>query len=141
LNNILIDPVNIDYIDGDIPSYAKDFLDYSESFGLQWNKFTKTQLDSYTNTQISEKRLKRLIGDNIDKIKDKLVLEIGCGSGRFTEVLLKYGDTVVSVDMSTAVIANKKNFPITEKHIIIQADMNSLPFRMRYLTMLYVLEF
>lgn len=128
LEKILLDPVNIDYIDNDIPSYAKQFVDYSESFGLQWNKFVKTQLDSYTNTSITEKRLERLVGD-LSQLKDKLVLEIGCGSGRFTEVLLEYGAIVVSTDMSTAVIANKKNFPITESHYILQADMNDLPFK------------
>jgi ubiquinone/menaquinone biosynthesis C-methylase UbiE len=128
LQELLIDPVNIEYIDWDIPSYAKNYLDYSESFGLQWNKFSKTQLDSYTKTQISEKRLERLIGD-LNQLKNKVVLEIGCGSGRFTEILLKHGSTVVSMDMSTAVIANKKNFPITDKHLIVQADMNKLPFK------------
>ena len=127
LEKLLIDPTNIQFVDIDIPSYAKNYLDYSESFGLQWNKFSKTQLDSYTKTQISENRLKRLIGD-LSQLKDKFILEIGCGSGRFTEVLLKYGAIVVSVDMSTAVIANKKNFPISDRHLIIQADMNKLPF-------------
>lgn len=58
-----------------------------------------------------------------------MILEIGCGSGRFTEILLKYDAIVVSVDMSIAVIANKKNFPITDNHIVIQADMNNLPFK------------
>lgn len=128
LEQLLIDPKNIEYIDVDIPTYAKNYLDYSESFGLQWNKFSKTQLDSYTKTTISEKRLARLIG-NLETLKDKVVLEIGCGSGRFTEVLLKYGAKVVSVDMSIAVIANKKNFPISDRHFIIQADMNKLPFK------------
>lgn len=128
LEQLLIDPKNIEYIDGDIPTYAKNYLDYSESFGLQWNKFSKTQFDSYTKTTISEKRLARLIG-NLETLKDKVVLEIGCGSGRFTEVLLKYGAKVVSVDMSIAVIANKKNFPISDRHFIIQADMNKLPFK------------
>ena len=121
-------PNSVEYINNDIPSYAKKYLDYSESFGLQWNKFIKTQLDSYTNTKITEDRLARIIGD-ISKIQGKIVLEIGCGAGRFTEILLKYGAIVVSVDMSTAVVANKKNFPISESHIIIQADMNDLPFK------------
>jgi SAM-dependent methyltransferase len=128
LNQLLVNPVNIEYLDEDIPTYAKNYLDYSESFGLQWNKFSKTQLDSYTRTNISEVRLERLIG-NLELLKDKIVLEIGCGSGRFTEVLLKYGAKVVSVDMSTAVIANKKNFGISDNHFIVQADMNDLPFK------------
>lgn len=128
INEILKKSLNFEYIDGDIPSFSRLYVDYSESFGLQWNKFIKTQLDSYTNTQISETRLRRMLGD-LERIKGKLILEIGCGSGRFTEILLKYGAVVVSVDMSDAVIANKKNFPISDDHHIVQADMNLLPFR------------
>lgn len=124
----MVDPVNIEYIDEDIPTYSQNYLDYSESFGLQWNKLTKTQLDFYSQTNISEVRLERLIG-NLKLLKDKIVLKIGCGSGRFTEVLLKYMAKVVSADMSTAVIANKKNFPISDNHLIVQADMNNLPFK------------
>ena len=30
---------------------------YSNDFGKQWNKFPKTQLDSYSGLNISEKRL------------------------------------------------------------------------------------
>lgn len=128
LERTLINKESIEYIDSDIPTYAKSYLDYAESFGLQWNKFIKTQLDSYTGTQITEKRMARLVGD-LSQLKNKLVLEIGCGAGRFTEVLLKYGAKVVSVDMSIAVFANKKNCPISENHAIVQADMNNLPFQ------------
>jgi ubiquinone/menaquinone biosynthesis C-methylase UbiE len=128
LEKTLINIDSIEYIDSDIPTYAKSYLDYAESFGLQWNKFIKTQLDSYTGTLITEKRMTRLIGD-LSQLNNKLVLEIGCGAGRFTEVLLKYGANVVSVDMSIAVLANKKNCPISEKHAIVQADMNDLPFK------------
>lgn len=118
------DPV---IIDGDILSFANEYVDYSESFGLQWTRFSKTQLDSHTKTNITEKRLQRIIG-NLENLRGKVILEIGCGSGRFTEILLKYGARVVSVDMSIAVIANKGNFPINEDHLVIQADMNNLPF-------------
>ena len=41
LVKLLIDPVNIEYIDGDIPSYAKNYLDYSESFGFNGTSFIK----------------------------------------------------------------------------------------------------
>lgn len=116
------------YIDGDLITFITDDDDYSESFGLQWNQFLKTQLDSYTQTSISEDRLKRIFG-NLGDMKGKLILELGCGSGRFTEVLLKFGARVVSVDMSSAVYANKKNFPVNDSHIIVRADMNNLPFK------------
>ena len=33
---------------------------YSSSFGMQWNIFAKTQLDSFTNTTITEDRFFRV---------------------------------------------------------------------------------
>jgi SAM-dependent methyltransferase len=58
----------------------------------------------------------------------KHVLEAGCGAGRFTEVLLKAGAYVTSVDLSSAVEANAENFPPGEFHRIAQADILNLPF-------------
>jgi 2-polyprenyl-3-methyl-5-hydroxy-6-metoxy-1,4-benzoquinol methylase len=56
------------------------------------------------------------------------VLEAGCGAGRFTEVLLKRGASVTSIDLTDAVAANQENFPQSEHHRIAQADILRLPF-------------
>ena len=37
-----------------IPRFCKD--DYCDSFGMQWNIFSKTQLDSHSKTTISRDR-------------------------------------------------------------------------------------
>jgi SAM-dependent methyltransferase len=55
-------------------------------------------------------------------------LEVGCGAGRFTEVLLDEGAKVYSVDLSLAVEVNANNFPISDLHAVVQADVLSLPF-------------
>jgi SAM-dependent methyltransferase len=57
------------------------------------------------------------------------VLEVGCGAGRFTEILLAEGALVTSVDLSAAVDANAETCPPGERHRIAQADVNALPFR------------
>jgi SAM-dependent methyltransferase len=102
---------------------------YAKNFGLQWNQFAKTQLDSYTGHPLSEQRLQRCIGPHAwDSLRGKLVLEAGCGAGRFTEILLRQGGRVMSVDLSTAVDANRKNCPLARNHRIIQADIAALPF-------------
>jgi hypothetical protein len=72
-----------------IPRFVSDDL-YASSFGLQWNTFRKTQLDSCTGTTISKDRLTRILG-GLDWLDGKTVLEAGCGAGRFSEVLLKAG--------------------------------------------------
>ncbi len=102
---------------------------YASLFGDQWKKYKKTQLDSYTGTTISADRLNRCLGNLKNDLKDKLVLEAGCGAGRFTEILLQKGARLVSSDLSTAVEVNLGNFPLSDNHIIIQADINDMPYQ------------
>lgn len=112
-----------------IPRFVKSD-NYASAFGRQWNRFQKTQLDSSIKFPLSQERLKRCLGDDLwQNLNGKLVLEAGCGAGRFTEVLLKQGAIVVSVDLSDAVDSNQRNFPISENHYICQADINYLPFK------------
>lgn len=106
--------------------------DYTDSFGLQWNAFRKTQLDSYTGLPISEERLKRCFGPLWNSLSSVTMLECGCGAGRFTEVLLRQGARLVSVDLSSAVVANKDNCPLSERHAVLRADVNALPFSRRF---------
>ena len=103
---------------------------YTSSFGSQWHMFPKTQLDSYSNLNISEVRLRRCLGETLWKNLDgKLVLEVGAGAGRFTEILLKQGARVVSVDLSEAVEVNAANFKPDNRHAVVQADVMRLPFK------------
>lgn len=116
-------------IENGIPRFVKSD-NYASAFGRQWNRFQKTQLDSSIKFPLSQERLKRCLGDDLwENLEGKLVLEAGCGAGRFTEVLLKQGAIVVSVDLSDAVDSNQRNFPISENHFICQADINTLPFK------------
>ena len=105
-----------------------DDEDYAESFGLQWNDFSKTQLDSYTGLSISRDRLTRIAGGSLDCFTGKTVLEVGCGAGRFTEIMLEAGGIVTAVDISAAVEANFNNCSNYDNYFVIQADLRSLPF-------------
>lgn len=104
---------------------AKNF---ASSFGIQWNTFHKTQLDSYTGTFITENRLREALDIPLESIKGLKILEAGSGAGRFTEVLLKYGAKVYSFDISNAVEANLLN----NKHenlTLFQASITAIPFQ------------
>jgi ubiquinone/menaquinone biosynthesis C-methylase UbiE len=101
---------------------------YAKAFGLQWNTFSRTQFDSYTGTTITEDRLRETIGYNLDLLKGKTILEAGCGSGRFTEILLKYGAKVFAFDFSNAVDANFKNNMPHPNLVLFQADIERIPF-------------
>ena len=107
---------------------------YSQSFGHQWKRWKKTQLDSHTKLPISERRLLRCLTEKgVELIKNsdaKLnLLEVGCGAGRFTEILLKFPSLkITSFDLSEAIEVNQENFPQSDSHRIIQADINHSPF-------------
>jgi len=111
---------------GDIPRFVPK-QDYAASFGLQWNQFRRTQLDSFTGHPVSEDRLTRLLGGSMEVVRGKLVLEAGCGAGRFTELLLQAGARVVAVDLSTAVEANRENCGHFPGYAVAQGDIRQLP--------------
>jgi 2-polyprenyl-3-methyl-5-hydroxy-6-metoxy-1,4-benzoquinol methylase len=101
---------------------------YASAFGLQWNTFRKTQLDSINRMDISRSRLERCLGQAIEELKGKSLLEVGCGAGRFTEILVPSGAEVHSVDLSNAVEANKENIGNASNFAIAQASVYALPF-------------
>ncbi|HEX2059497.1 MAG TPA: methyltransferase domain-containing protein [Thermoanaerobaculia bacterium] len=104
---------------------------YTAGFGSQWQHFRLTQLDSKTGTTITEDRLRRCLGEELwTSLAGKHVLECGCGAGRFTEILVREGAYVTSVDMSEAVVVNHENVR-SERHRVAQADLMKLPFAPR----------
>ncbi len=116
-----------------IPRFVPSEDNYAEAFGAQWHKYRTTQLDSYTKTGLSRDRLKRCLGDDLWQALQGSarfnVLETGCGAGRFTEVLLQQPAAfVTSTDLSSAVEPNQANCPQSERHRILQCDINRLPF-------------
>jgi 2-polyprenyl-3-methyl-5-hydroxy-6-metoxy-1,4-benzoquinol methylase len=116
-----------------IPRLVRQETQYADAFGEQWNTFRLTQLDSYTKTAITRDRLRRCMGETLwsrfREDRPTQVLETGCGAGRFTEILLSLpGSHVTSTDLSSAVDANQINCPQSERHRVIQCDINALPF-------------
>ena len=79
---------------------------YTANFGKQWRDYRDIQIDSKNNFNISFKYLKDIFFEDLSAIKDKEILEIGCGAGRFTEHILKYCKLCISIDMSQAIFYN-----------------------------------
>ncbi|MFM7217524.1 MAG: class I SAM-dependent methyltransferase [Bacteroidota bacterium] len=110
-----------------IPRFVPE-NNYAAAFGLQWKTFTKTQLDSHSQLDITRERLVRCLGMPLEALKGKTVLEVGCGAGRFTELLVESGAMVHSIDLSVAVEANKANIGNPSNYTIAQASVYDLPF-------------
>lgn len=118
-------------IESSIPRMVPE-RNYADAFGVQWKTYRRTQLDSYTNTTLSRDRARRCLGNECWELLHRRerceVLEVGCGAGRFTEILLSTAAFVTSVDLSVAVEANRENFPQNARHRVLQADVRQLPF-------------
>jgi 2-polyprenyl-3-methyl-5-hydroxy-6-metoxy-1,4-benzoquinol methylase len=101
---------------------------YAASFGWQWNRFGKTQLDSHSGQPISRDRFFAFTGWTPEQLAGKRVLDIGCGAGRFAEIALSCGAEVVAVDYSSAVDACWANHQDKPNLFgVLQADIYHLP--------------
>ena len=101
--------------------------DYVESFGEQWNRYRRVQLDSETAKPLTRERFAVGTGWSHADLEGRTVLDAGCGAGRFTEVLLAEGALVWAVDASSAVDACLTN-NANERLTVAQADLFHLPF-------------
>lgn len=119
-----------------IINYIPRFVEldnYADSFGFQWNLFKKTQHDKYSNYGHSNKRFETEMGWQDEEIKNNIILDAGCGNGRFTEVALSTGANVVALDLSGAVESCYLNM-IEAGHekssfIVLQASFYNLPIK------------
>jgi SAM-dependent methyltransferase len=114
---------------GGIPRFVADD-GYAESFGEQWNRWRRVQLDSVTGKPLSRTRLLEGTGWP-ERLDGERVLEVGCGAGRFTEVLLEAGAEVCAVDASSAIEAARANLGDVARLHLAQADLFDLPFERR----------
>ncbi|MEJ7784241.1 MAG: hypothetical protein WKF96_05505 [Solirubrobacteraceae bacterium] len=76
---------------------------YTGSFGMHWNTFSATQLDSTTRTDHSQRRFDAEVGWPAGDLGDGWTLEGGCGAGRFVEVVAGHGGRIVALDYSRAI--------------------------------------
>ena len=112
-----------------------DAGNYADSFGYQWKRFHRTQLD-HAQRNLSERDFIRKTGLHPQDFKGKLVLDVGCGMGRFAEVATRWGARVVGIDLSEAAEVAAKNLADRE-FVALQADVFSLPFAPESFDMIY----
>jgi SAM-dependent methyltransferase len=109
---------------------------YASGFGLEWTKHAKTQYDSYTKTNISRTRFFNETKWSED-LSGQIILEVGSGSGRFTEQAASTGAMVVSMDYSYAVEANYASNGNKDNVFIVQGDIFKMPFRENFFDKLF----
>jgi SAM-dependent methyltransferase len=105
-------------IDG-VPRFAGE--SYAASFGRQWNRY------DVARDEEDEATFRIKTGIDARDLAGKLVLDAGCGGGRYARLLARHGARVVGVDLSSAVDKAQhlcREFP---NALIVQADLVELP--------------
>ena len=100
---------------------------YAESLGYQWKRQPFTQFDRDGQNE-TERTFLEKTGISPDQLSGRLVLDVGCGAGRFLETVGRFGAEVVGVDLSTSVEAAQENTGFSSKVHVVQADLFTLPF-------------
>jgi SAM-dependent methyltransferase len=121
-----------------IPRFVPE-SNYADSFGMQWNKFRRTQLDSHSGHPISADRFWKATGWRPEEIAGEWVLDAGCGAGRFAEVALQAGANVVALDYSSAVDACYANLGHYPNLHVVQGDIYALPLSRSFFHFVYSL--
>jgi|SRR5215469_13214375 len=103
-----------------------ELSNYADSFGFQWQRYSRTQLD-HDKVRNSEDHFRKKTVLRAEELKGKLVLDVGCGMGRFAEVATRWGAHVIGIDLSTAAEVAARN--LTDRDFVaLQADVFRLPF-------------
>lgn len=100
-----------------------------DNFGFEWTKYDRFGWDDPVYHIAAEEapfRAKSLMSP--DEFQGKLVLDAGCGNGRYSHWAHEYGAQVVGVDLSEAVDAARRNTWDSPNIQIIQGDIFELPF-------------
>ena len=101
---------------------------YASSFGFQWNRFDRIQVDRFMNNDLSRDRFYKTTGWP-ERMEGQRILEAGCGSGRFTDLALETGAVVYSYDLSSAVEAAWRNNAGSPRLTVFQASIYEIPLR------------
>ena len=101
---------------------------YAGNFGFEWRRHRKLQVDSARRAE-SERTFAEKTGLAPADVSGKLVLDVGVGTGRFSDVVARWGGTPVGVDLSLAVESARRNLARYPGALVVQGDVFELPFR------------
>jgi SAM-dependent methyltransferase len=98
---------------------------YVSSFSFEWKRWRRTQFDPAE----SLRQFIASTGKHPSELRGRLVLDAGCGSGRFMDLVARAGAEVVGIDLSFAVEVAAENLGAFDRCHLVQADLMRPPFR------------
>lgn len=113
-----------------VPRFVPAAADYCGNFGFQWNKWRSLQIDRLSGHALSAGRFFGDSGWDPAWLNGKLILDAGCGAGRFADVAASAGARVIACDLSSAVDACRDNTAVWDGRVQpVQASLFDLPLR------------
>lgn len=114
-----------------VPRFVADER-YSDNFGYEWRRWPRLQFDDQNVGGAIERnsicKWERVVGLS-GSLEGQRIVEFGCGSGRFLDVVRRKGGMVAGIDLSLAVEAARENFRDDSRVLIVQGDIRRSPFR------------
>ncbi len=104
-----------------IPRLAGLSDSYTASFGRQWNRYDVARPEE------DESTFQVKAGVSAGELASRLVLDAGCGGGRYARLAGSHGARVIGVDLSAAVAKAAAVCSSLPQVLILQADLLDLP--------------
>jgi len=103
----------------------------ASGFGYEWREFDETIQDTYMTSRTNFLDFIHPTTDSF--FKDKVVLDAGCGMGRFLKLGAEFGSReIIGVDLSEAVdVAYRNTRELPHVHVV-QGNLLSLPLERRF---------
>ncbi|OFX11356.1 MAG: hypothetical protein A2516_05645 [Alphaproteobacteria bacterium RIFOXYD12_FULL_60_8] len=121
-----------------VPRFVSSRSNYADNFSFEWNRWGRVQMDRFAGHTLSTDRFIRDSRWDRNWMEGKLILDAGCGAGRFADVAASQGARVVAVDLSAAVDACRINTADHGDRVqVVQASFYAMPFRQNVFDGLY----
>lgn len=125
---------DIIFIDKNLSSKGSEYQ--SKIYSYWWRQSHK---DLKYDKSGSEKIFNSTLNLNNNEFKDKIVLDAGCGNGRFSDIIAESGAKIfVIADVSDGIFLAKKKIQDKNINLIaIKGDLNSIPFKKNVFDIIY----
>ena len=125
-----------------VPRFVKHELNADQartrdSFGDEWTRLYPEHGHSTPEWQAERDIFLEYTRSLPSEYRGKLVLDAGCGNGRYAKLANDWGARVVCVDISSAVEIAQANVGTRPEVAVVQGDLFKLPFRTELFDIIY----
>lgn len=106
--------------------------EYADSFSKQ-RLYVRKHFKYYEKDRSGDKRFTPSSGLTNEDVRSGISLEVGCGYGRYLDVVQRRGGVIIGVDLSTHSVDLAQDFVGMRDNVhIVQCDLFKLPFPKRH---------